>query len=1057
MVAEDAGSIFSSVRIRLDLLKKDIVQATAAIDSLGDEFTRNADQYANIAGKRYKAALESIAKEIKNVNAAEKAGALSTQEQVGRLLKLRQEELKILQNKAVKEGQVSAQTVAAIEKVRGAIVQLEAAEKKLTPKAGQGITALSLASIAAAAGINAAFRSLITTTAEYGDALSGVQAATRGTSEDLATLEAGAVAAGDALGVATTKTLGAEEALAKAGVSIKDITGGALTGALTLAAAGTMDVADAAEIAAATMTQFGLAGSDVTHIADLLAAGAGKAQGEVSDLSQALKQTGLVASQTGLSVDDTVGSLAAFASAGLLGSDAGTSFRTMLLRLNPQSKEAADEMKKLGINAFDLKGEFIGIEKFAGQLQTQLKGLTDQQRQAALTTIFGSDSIRAATVLYSQGAKGIGEWIKSVNDSGFAARTAQTKLDNLNGDLKKFEAGATDAAAATGKALTPAFRSITQAGTAFFEFVSKLDPTLLTFIGTLGLLAGGLIAVAAAGPAVVSTIIGIGTAAATALGPAGLLIAGITVLGGAAVAAGASMGLFSDKTEVSAESIKKSAEKISEAKKSIEKFGIDVTSLTYDVQLLNQKLKDLSKFDGKVLKLDIKNPKDALKIFTQIGSAIGITAEQAARAALENANANATIKAAAKSFLDSMEAARKEGAVKAESIALTDELTAAILYQDSLLKAGAKSQEDVLKTKISLYQDQIDKLEEAGAIAGKADTAAIIAAREQVDLLKERLELIGGSAVDEAWATQTALLDEFTQRDADALAEQEKNEADAWATQFAFMEEFDQRDAESKKAQEERTKALVSSSFEAFSALSDALSAVFAAMYASQLDDLETNYDRERELLENNGLTKKQALEKEVQDKLTAGDVTGAADAQKALELYNLEAEFTKKKADLEYQAALTQWKFKVASAIASAAQAILTAAAGAPWPLNLPAIGFASFIGGAQVAAVSASQPQPPKFATGGLVLPSGQGGQNVTVADQGGGELLFGTGALGQPLMQGFAQMVADMVSSRSGGAGQVVNIQLVLDGKGQRVIAETTVKLVDDGIVPMRSLNR
>jgi TP901 family phage tail tape measure protein len=921
-------------------------------------------------------------------------------------------------------------------------------------KVSSNFNAMSIAAVAASALIVTAFRSMLTATAQYSQAMSDVQAATRGTSADLAALEGAATSAGDALETSTTDALGAVEALAKAGVGTADIMGGALTGALTLAAAGSMDVSDAAEIAAATMTQFGLAGSDVTHIADLLAAGAGKAQGEVSDLSQALKQTGLVASQTGLSVDDTVGSLAAFASAGLLGSDAGTSFRTMLLRLNPQSKEAADEMKKLGINAFDLKGEFIGIEKFAGQLQTQLKGLTDQQRQAALTTIFGSDSIRAATVLYSQGAEGIGQWIKSVNDSGFAARTAQTKLDNLNGDLKKFEAGATDAAAATGKALTPAFRSITQAGAAFFEFVSKLDPTLLTFIGTLGLLAGGLIAVAAAGPAVVSTIIGIGTAAATALGPAGLLIAGITVLGGAAVAAGASMGLFSDKTEVSAESIKKSAEKISEAKKSIEQFGIDVTSLTYDVQLLNQKLKDLSKFDGKVLKLDIKNPKDALKIFTQIGSAIGITAEQAARAAIENANANATIKAAAKSFLESMEAARKEGAVKAETIALTDELTTALLYQDSLLKAGAKSQEDVLKTKISLYQEQIDKIEEAGAIAGKADTAAIIAAREQVALLKERLELIGGSAVDEAWATQTALLDEFTQRDADALAEQEKNEADAWATQFAFMEEFDQRDAESKKAQEERTKALVSSSLEAFSALSDALSAVFASMYASQLDDLEANYDRERELLENNGLTKKQALEKEVQDKLTAGDVTGAADAQKALDLYNLEAEFTKKKADLEYRAALTQWKFKVSAAIASAAQAIITAATGAPWPLNLPAIGFASFIGGAQVAAVSASQPQPPKFATGGLVLPSGQSGQQVTVADQGGGELMFGTGALGQPLMQGFAQMVADMVSSRGGGAGQTIVVQTILDGK---VVATSTAKLIDDGVVPMRSLKR
>jgi TP901 family phage tail tape measure protein len=131
------------------------------------------------------------------------------------------------------------------------------------------------------------------------------------------------------------------EALAKAGVSTTDILGGGLTGALSLAAAGNQSVGDAAETAASAMTQFKLSGKDIPHIADLLAAGAGKAQGEVSDLAMALNQTGLVASQTGLSINETTAGLAAFASAGLIGSDAGTSFKTMLLRLTPTSGQGA--------------------------------------------------------------------------------------------------------------------------------------------------------------------------------------------------------------------------------------------------------------------------------------------------------------------------------------------------------------------------------------------------------------------------------------------------------------------------------------------------------------------------------------------------------------------------------------------------------------------------------------------------------------------------------------------------------------------------------------------
>lgn len=57
--------------------------------------------------------------------------------------------------------------------------------------------------------------------------------------------------------------------LGKAGVSTAAIHGGALKGALDLAAAGELSVAEAAETAASAMTQFGLDGALNPHIADL--------------------------------------------------------------------------------------------------------------------------------------------------------------------------------------------------------------------------------------------------------------------------------------------------------------------------------------------------------------------------------------------------------------------------------------------------------------------------------------------------------------------------------------------------------------------------------------------------------------------------------------------------------------------------------------------------------------------------------------------------------------------------------------------------------------------
>jgi TP901 family phage tail tape measure protein len=267
--------------------------------------------------------------------------------------------------------------------------------------------------------------------------MSAVQAASKASAQQLDALRESALQAGADTAFSATEAAQGQEELAKAGLSTADILGGALKGSLDLAAAGAVSVADASEIAATALKVFGLRGNEVGHVADLLAAGAGKAQGGVNDLGMALKQSALVADQTGLSIEDTVGALSQFASAGLLGSDAGTSFKAMLQRLTPQSKEAADLMDSLGLRAYDASGQFIGLEAYAGKLRTQLGKLAPEQRNAALQTLFGADAVRAAAILYNDGAEGVAKWRDNVDDSGFAAEQAALRLDNLAGDLEK--------------------------------------------------------------------------------------------------------------------------------------------------------------------------------------------------------------------------------------------------------------------------------------------------------------------------------------------------------------------------------------------------------------------------------------------------------------------------------------------------------------------------------------------------------------------------------------------------------------------------------------------
>jgi TP901 family phage tail tape measure protein len=333
---------------------------------------------------------------------------------------------------------------------------------------------------------------------EFDSAMSEVQASTHETAANMDLLREAAINAGADTSFSAKEAANAIDELAKAGVSTKDILSGGLNGALSLAAAGGLDVAKAAEIAATSMTIFGKNFEDkgklAVHVADLLAAGAGKAQGSVEDMGMALNQAGLVANQTGLSIEETTGGLAAFASAGLVGSDAGTSFKSMLQRLTPQSLEAKNKMAELGISAYDAQGQFIGLSKFSENLKTSMKDLTPEARNAAMGVIFGSDAVRAANVLYENGAKGIQDWTDKVNDAGYAAVTASIKQDNLAGDLEKLGGSFDSVLIKGGSGAAEALRGIVQGAEDLVDAVGKIPaPVLNAGAGIAGIAGGGLL------------------------------------------------------------------------------------------------------------------------------------------------------------------------------------------------------------------------------------------------------------------------------------------------------------------------------------------------------------------------------------------------------------------------------------------------------------------------------------------------------------------------------------------------------------------------------------
>lgn len=268
--------------------------------------------------------------------------------------------------------------------------------------------------------------------------------------------------------------------LAKAGVSTADIMGGGLQATLNLAAAGGLELANAATISGNAMNTFGLEGNQASMVADALAGAANASSANVSDLAIALSQGGLAANAARLSIQETTAVLGAFADAGLRGSDAGTSLKTFLLNLVPNTDKARGAMADLGLKFTDLRGQMLPIADISEQLRVKTAGLSDETRTLALQTIFGTDAYRAALVLSKLGAEGLRDYTEATSQAGAAATVAEARMKGWAGTWETFRGSLETAGLTIGQTLIPVVSAILQAFTGLINmFISLPGPAKL--------------------------------------------------------------------------------------------------------------------------------------------------------------------------------------------------------------------------------------------------------------------------------------------------------------------------------------------------------------------------------------------------------------------------------------------------------------------------------------------------------------------------------------------------------------------------------------------------
>ncbi|WP_254488428.1 phage tail tape measure protein [Bacillus thuringiensis] len=391
--------------------------------------------------------------------------------------------------------------------------------------------------------------------------MADIQAVSGATGDEMKKISELAVQMGEKTKYSSVEAGQGIEELIKAGVSLTDIINGGLEGALNLATAGELELGDAAEIASTALNAFKDDNLSVAQAADLLAGAANASATSVGEMKFGLSMVSAVASGVGLSFKDTTTALALFAQNGLKGSDAGTSLKTMLANLIPKSNEAYDMFSDLGLitidtgkamqflgergikptsnsfkdvtgslseyaakqagvkvgsekaekafqkltfetgimtNAFfDSNGNLKEMSDIAEILQMAMQGLTAEQRQSYMYTLFGSDAIRAANILYKEGSDGVKNMYTEMSKVT-ALEVAETKMNTTKGKIEELSGAVDTLKKSFGDALLPILVDVVSGVQGVVNWFNNLDESTQQMIAKSALLAFGIAGVTTA-------------------------------------------------------------------------------------------------------------------------------------------------------------------------------------------------------------------------------------------------------------------------------------------------------------------------------------------------------------------------------------------------------------------------------------------------------------------------------------------------------------------------------------------------------------------------------
>src|SRR5699024_9764623 len=349
---------------------------------------------------------------------------------------------------------------------------------------------------------------------DFSFGMAQVRAISGATVEEFESLRKSALALGAATAFSASDVAELQLNLSKLGFDPSQIND-ATDGILDLALAMGEDLAQSAEVAAATIQGFGLDASETNRVTDVMAKSFSSSALDLQKFSIAMSKVAPVAKNANVSLEESTALLSVLANSGLEASVAGTAVRNVFLRLSQSGMTFGKAMEIIS---------------------------SSSNKSATAMEFFGIQGATAATIL-ADNTELAAQLTESYNNAEGAAKSmADMMNDTLWGAFQNLQS-ATEALMITiGEHLAPAIRKVADTISKLSNFLNDLPAPIqkaaiaigavVAAAGPLLLALGGIMTLI---PAIVTGLSTLGAAFTVLTGPIGLTVAAIVGIGVAVV------------------------------------------------------------------------------------------------------------------------------------------------------------------------------------------------------------------------------------------------------------------------------------------------------------------------------------------------------------------------------------------------------------------------------------------------------------------------------------------------------------------------------------------